>query len=113
MTITKTLAIVVGESQPRVFDTVEYEGKLWLVPSWIRSPIPGTSQPLRIMCLDGRPMQPADTRQGPREYDRVLAPPLDKDTLEGGIAQGLVVIERPDMIRNLYSTLIPEKNNRS
>lgn len=101
MAITRTLAIVVGELQPRVFDTIEHEGKLWLVPAWTRSPIPGTLRPLRIICLDGLPMQPPDTRKGPRDYDRVLTQPLDKDTLEGGTSQGLVVVEKPDMIRPL------------
>jgi len=108
MTITKTLALVVGESQPRVFDTVEYEGKLWLVPAWISSPIPGTAKPLRIICLDGLPMQPPYIGQGYPDHDRVLVPPLGKGTLEGETIQGPVVVEKPDMIRNLYYTRIQE-----
>jgi hypothetical protein len=108
MEITKILAVVVGDPQAGVFHTIEYEGKLWLVPYWIEGPAPDTLSPLRIICLDGLPMQPHDTQKGPRDYSQILTQPLDKDTLEGGTAQGLVVRERPEMIRVLRSTVIPE-----
>lgn len=99
MTITKTLAIVAGEKDPRV--------KLWIVPDWIEGIIPGTVSPLRIICLTGLPTCSPYVGQGYPEHDRVLTIPLGKDTLEGGTIQGIAVLEKPDMIRLLYSTVIP------
>jgi hypothetical protein len=109
VTITKTLAIVAGEASPRVFDTIEYEGKLWFLPYWIEGQIPGTVKPLRIICLGGLPTGEPYFGQGYPEHDRVLVMRLGKETLEGTITQGLVVVERPDVIRLLHSTLIPGK----
>jgi hypothetical protein len=109
MEITKTLAMVVGDEQAGVFDTIEYEGKLWLVPYWIDEPDSDTLSPLRLICLDGLPMQPPNTQKGPRDYSQVLTQSLDKDTLAGGTAQGIVVRERPEMISVLRSAVFPGK----
>lgn len=79
-------------------DTVEYQGKLWLVPEWIEGPSPGTEQPARLIGLPtGLPL----SKPGP-EYkaDYLLPIPLSKATLAGRAeAQGYTVIERPDLIR--------------
>jgi len=32
-------------------DTIEYEGKLWIVPEWLAGPTKGTEMPARIICL--------------------------------------------------------------
>jgi len=36
-------------------DTIEYEGKLWLVPKWLESPTEGWRQPAHIICLTTLP----------------------------------------------------------
>jgi len=54
MKIYKTAALVYGAGEPAyVFiDTIEYEGGLWLVPSWIEKPHEGYKTPERIVLME-------------------------------------------------------------
>lgn len=38
-------------------DTIEHEGKLWLVPEWLDEPARGVSKPRRIIRMDLLPHQ--------------------------------------------------------
>jgi hypothetical protein len=96
--ISKTLIQV--EDQIAVCDTIEHAGQLWLVPEWLRGPIPGTEKPARLISLHGLPKQPPIGEYAAMA-DRHLIIPLSRDTLSGGTAQGLVVVEAPDIIRNV------------
>jgi hypothetical protein len=80
-------------------DTIEYEGRLWIVPEWLAGPTKGTEMPARIICLDN--LQTA--KPGPRYWaDLVLSIPLSKDFLEGrALIQGVAVIEKPDIFRRV------------
>jgi len=36
-------------------DTIEWQGKFWLVPEWIENHSTGKMRPVRIICLDSLP----------------------------------------------------------
>lgn len=79
-------------------DTIEHEGKLWLVPGWIDSPSEGWSSPERIILLDELPHQ----RMAPgNPADWVLNCPMPKAVFAGQIPKQspyrFVVLERPDI----------------
>ena len=81
-----------------LIDTIEYDGKLWLVPSWLETPSEGWKTPARIILLDSLYHQ-AIPPGG--QYDFLLKLPMPKDVYEGRIpkeSEGeYVVIERPDV----------------
>jgi hypothetical protein len=52
MKILKTLIQRVDDGELLAADTIEYEGKLWIVPEWLAGPTKGTEMPARIICLD-------------------------------------------------------------
>ncbi len=81
-------------------DTIEYEGKLWLVPEWLAGPIQGTERPARIIGLHGLVTEKAHPPYD-KDVDMILLIPLSKDTLAGGTAQGLVVIQAPNIVLSL------------
>jgi hypothetical protein len=98
MAISKTLILRHEDNAILAVDTIEYKGKLWIVPEWLAGPTKGTEWPARIICLDGLPLV-----KPPLQYenlaDRYLSIALSKETLEGrSITQGFVVIERPDIL---------------
>lgn len=65
MKIYKTAALIYtkyveGDEKPTVegytyFDTIEYEGKFWLVPDWIYNTNEGWKRPERIILLNSLP----------------------------------------------------------
>lgn len=79
-----------------IADTIEYEGKLWIVPEWLEGPTPGTLCPALIICVDGLSLMKA----GPQyQADFVLGTPLSIAVLEGrSIKLGLDVRKRPDIM---------------
>jgi hypothetical protein len=96
MAVRKT--IVSREEDGAIFiaDTIEYEGKLWIVPEWIEGPTIGTRCPARIICTDGLRLMPAPPAY---QADYVLGLPLSRDVLEGRATKlGLDVRTRPDII---------------
>ena len=100
MKIYKTLLRVAGESRLMTCDTIEYQGKFWLVPGWLAGPTKGTERPSMLIGLPtGLPL----TKPGP-EYDEdfVLPTLLSKETLAGhGGAQGYTVIHAPHLSRSV------------
>src|ERR1700751_777486 len=71
-------------------DTIEYRGKLWLVPDWNREPDKGIERPARLIGLHGLPLQ----ERGPdRRGDYGLSIPVSKATLAGAKGRGFDVIE--------------------
>ncbi len=81
-----------------LIDTIEYDGKMWLVPDWLEAPSEGWKTPARIILLDSLYHQPFPS--GSR-YDFLLKLPMPKDVFEGRIPKELegefVVKERPDV----------------
>jgi hypothetical protein len=60
-------------------DTIEFEGKYWLVPEWLENATTGKMQPLRIICLDLLPHQKTSL------VDFVLNDPIPKCVFDGEI----------------------------
>lgn len=89
---------VEGEAIIYMADTIEYEGKMWLVPEWLEAPSEGWKTPERIVCLDGFPHQKVESGV---PADFVLNKPIPKDVLYGQIPKqskyASLVIMRPDI----------------
>ena len=80
-------------------DTIEHEGKMWLVPSWLDNPVAGHRIPERLILLDVLPHQ--KTPDGPADF--VLSPGIPKSVFDGEVlpqpGDGFVVIEVPEDIQ--------------
>lgn len=79
-------------------DTIEFEGKMWLVPEWVDNPREGWRKPVRIICLDILPHQKSPG--GPADF--VLNHGIPKSVFFDGQIPSppedlYVVIERPDI----------------
>ena len=87
----------VSDGQLYRMDTISYQGKMWLVPSWLDNAQKGWRIPERIIWLDVLPHQA--TPGGPTDF--VLSAGIPKAVCDGQIPQqpeGLfLVIERPDI----------------
>lgn len=96
MKIFKTL--VPSEDGILLYDTILYEGKLWLVPEWLDGePKKGYSKPVRIICMSSL------EHTGPfSDADYTLKHPIPKAVFEGHVPQGFenkyIVIENPAVI---------------
>ena len=62
-------------------DTIEYQGKMWLVPEWFDNPLGGWRKPVRIICLDVLPHQKTP---GNPEADFVLNAGIPKSVFDDG-----------------------------
>jgi hypothetical protein len=101
--IYKTATYIYSEGEPvvKLIDTIEHEGKFWLVPDWIEKPLEGWKSPERIILLDVLPHQkvppgspiPADFVLG---YPRPTASFANGQTPIQSTAEP-VVIESPDI----------------
>jgi len=80
------------------YDTVEHEGRLWLVPEWLEVPTQGMTVPTRIIGLDMSLFQKPSPKY---PVDYFLSCPVPKAVFDGQISKQLegkvVVIERPDI----------------
>lgn len=104
MKIYKTASYIINEEgEPIVFtiDTIEFEGKLWLVPEWIEKPLEGWKSPKRIILLDALPHQKVPPGS-PIPADFVLGYPRSTAFLKNGQTPTqptteAVVIKNPDI----------------
>lgn len=62
-----------------MFDTIEYEGALWLVTEWMKHNTEAKMRPRRIIRLTGHPFQ--DVR-GQRPHEYLLNVPIPKSLVE-------------------------------
>ncbi len=96
--IYQTLMYYEGENDILYIDTIEYDGKMWLVPRWLEAPSEGWKTPVRIILLDLLYHQVIPSGV---PADFLLKLPMPKDVFEGRIPKGsedeFVVIERPDV----------------
>jgi hypothetical protein len=98
MKIKRTLVAVEGMSLGELerWDTIEYEGKLWLVPYWLDNPSKGTSRPGRIVCLS---LLEHDVGDGPHGISYTLRQPMPKFVVDGQTppeaAGKFVIVENP------------------
>lgn len=96
MTVFKTMISLEGEAKFYQMDTIEHEGKMWLVPCWLEASSEGWKTPERIICLDDLPHQ-----KGSSDIlaDFILNDPLPIFVLSGQIPKdsnySSIVIMRP------------------
>jgi hypothetical protein len=93
----RTLIAITDESTIFQADTVEYQGKLWLVPEWLEAPTEGWKKPRRIIRLDGLEYQRLEA--GDPRGNFVLKWPIPRAVIEGrdqnAANNGYVVVELP------------------
>jgi hypothetical protein len=98
MKIFKTAIVIEGAELPAYMDTIEYEGELWLVPSWMEALWNGWRIPSRIVSLS---RLQHTCSPGGRSGDFTLslpgASPALTETVDALQANGFVVRERPDI----------------
>ena len=100
MRIFKALVHMIDDGSLGECDVIEYQGRKWLVPSWIESPSEGLTMPKRIIPLDSfahQEMAPGN----PYGVDLVLNAPLPRELFDEEIPQELATrvgaVERPDI----------------
>ena len=101
MKIMKTLVGIAEEPHIVTADTVEHEGKLWIIPLWFGSPEVRYRWPARIIRIDSLPHTRTQTSPDGRRLpaDFVLTYPVPRAVLEGRTSDGYEVVEQPDIKR--------------
>jgi len=104
MKIYKAMVAIEGEAAIYKMDAIEYQGKFWLVPTWLDSPDGKQSKPLRLILLDSLQHQRLDPSGGSRA-DFAVNNPIPKAVLDGRAPQQqgfslnmYVVLEAPALI---------------
>lgn len=79
----KILKTGVGSDDGTIYtcDTIEHEGKLWLVPQWLDVPAKGVSKPRRIVRMDSLAHQPMTNPAYGMDY--ILNDYMPKAVLDG------------------------------
>jgi hypothetical protein len=94
---TMTFFSDVGSGMLFRVDTIEHDGKMWLVPEWLDNPREGWRKPARIVCVDG--MSHQRTMAGPTDF--VLNTGIAKAVFQGHNQSEeemrFLVIEGPDI----------------
>lgn len=100
MLVKKTVFAFEGdtiEDGPNLCDTIEHEGRKWLVPIWLHNDATGTSKPERIICLDLLEHQKSNGLR----FDFVLTRPMPKDAFFGHaqpLSKGIfLIVEHPSI----------------
>ncbi len=96
MKILKTWMVL--DNEHHIVDTIEHEGKFWLVPGWLDRRDEGWSTPERIILLDVLPHKQIASGN---PADFVVEYSIPKTVFDGQIPPQseyrFVVIERPDI----------------
>lgn len=89
--------MVIVDGRVAAIDTIEWQGALWLVPTWLDRPDEGWTAPERLIRLDTLRVQKMLT--WPHRPNFCLTDPLPKDVYEGRVppeqAARYEVIEHP------------------
>ena len=103
VTTTRILKTVValedGDGTIFHMDTIEYQGRFWLVPAWLEAPSEGWKMPVRIICLDPLPHQKFPPGSGYGDF--VLSGPLPKAALDA-VAQPQLPVSYINSGRKVY-----------
>jgi hypothetical protein len=98
MKIFKTIVMIEDDGSIGPCDTIQYEGRLWLVPEWLEVPSEQKTVPTRIIGLAPDRFQKPNQKY---RADYFLTGSISKALLAGQIPIELkgqvVVIERPDI----------------
>ena len=98
MTFLRTMFGMDDSGEILIADTIEHEGKLWIVPEWLYAQKEGWQTPARIIQVDCLKHQ-----KMPDDYpaDLLLNNPMPRAVLDGNPspeqAKQYVVVERPDI----------------
>lgn len=96
MKIYKTLMFFSDSDPGHIFacDTIEENGKFWLVPDWLENIATKTRTPIRMICLDGIKHQKVESG---KPSDFVLNDPIPKCVFDGQIPPGTSyqIVENP------------------
>lgn len=80
MEVLKTIVITEEDGQHYLIDTVEEDGKLWLVPQWYEE----GSYPQRMVCVDElRPRKLPVSSKGVQRAHYGIEEPLPRALLDG------------------------------
>lgn len=79
----KTLVGLSDDNKILSVDTIEHEGKIWLVPKWLASPVEGVQRPERLVRIDVLQHQRIVRKPGSLPADYVLNSPVPRHALEG------------------------------
>ncbi len=83
-----------------IYDTIEHEEKLWLVPRWIDTRAPAYKKPRRLISLTDLPHQKLPP--GRKDADYILTIPMPRAVTAGLVrsvgGHQFVVREQPDLI---------------
>lgn len=96
MKIYKTLMFFSDSDPGHIFacDTIESDGKFWLVPDWLDNIATKKRTPIRMICLDGIKHQRVAVG---KPSDFVLNEPIPKCVFDGQAPQGtsFQIVENP------------------
>ena len=89
--------ILVGSDDGTIYtvDTLEHEGKSWLVPEWLEAPTEGWRTPKYMICIDGLRRSGPTGPDYPAEW--VLDDPIPKSVLDGETEDQFEVVHTPDI----------------
>lgn len=97
MKVFKTILATSGEMPRKTYrvDTIEYQGKMWIVPEWLETPRQGWKRPARLILLDVIPHQ---RTLGSPFGDFVLTSPIPRGVYDGTkFEAGYVVLAHSDL----------------
>ncbi len=98
MEIFKTQVSWVRPKKTLTADTIEYDGKLWIVPKWIEYVAIGRMQPVRIIRLD---ILPHEKQEPDAPHDFVLKVAIPRTVYERGVQKkyrsDFEVVESPSI----------------
>ena len=95
MKVLKILIQIEDDGSIEIWDAIEYEGHLWLVPEWRAYQAEGIQKPARMISLEGIAMS---VPRADYAADFFLDSPMPRHVLEDpGKSQTLAVLEAPDL----------------
>lgn len=101
MKIFKTMGGIDDSNTVDIIDTIQYQGKLWLVPKWLDYPDLGVRKPARLIRIDSVPHQKLKPGSG-YPADLLLSVPVPRSAVDGhstqpGPAGEFEVVLMPDI----------------
>jgi hypothetical protein len=102
--------VTFDEIPPGIYtiDSIEHQGRLWLVGGWLEDRAAGFRIPQRLVCPLKMGFQP-NPQPGPGRVDYSISAPVSKAAYEGRVppelAADYVVLEQPDVRFPLPPTL--------
>jgi hypothetical protein len=91
--------MTLDDKSEHLVDTIEYEGKTWIIPHWFENTVRGTKIPTRIVAIDALPHK--KNPSGSPDGDFVVTAPFPKAVFDGYASEEMKtqfdVIDRPSL----------------